>query len=81
MKDNKMYEIEKSKLDQVTGGSDRLSATFSPFNRRMRFAPSMSEIELEAVRRERNVAAELEELFREKEMALYEITPETEALQ
>ena len=27
MKDNKMYEIEKSKLDQVTGGSDRLSAT------------------------------------------------------
>lgn len=81
MKDNKMYEIEKSKLDQVTGGGDRLSATFSPFNRRMRFAPSMYEIELEAVRRERNVAAELEELFREKEMALYEITPETEALQ
>ena len=58
-----------------------MSATFSPFNRRMRFAPSMSEIELEAVRRERNIEAELEELFREKEMALYEITPETEALQ
>ena len=83
MKDNKMHEIDKSQLDQVTGGSDRLSMSISPMGRRI---PQRSALELEyelvEPRRERReFEAEFIKLLEETDPSQYMIIPVSEAQQ